>query len=132
MSISTGLHGLDKHQCASTVESAARIVVGSTCCPRQNNVEQTRPQSKRLPIGLKVTMDRIQDYLTTWQSRGYLGEIPDEVPDGLMAEGIAPSYKAICLALLSNDMQMTSLGYAARSSDWYGVIKKLELEARKK
>lgn len=40
---------------------------------------------------------------------------------------LAPSWKAIAIAILKNDMQMTSLGYQATESEWYGVLKQIEL-----
>ncbi len=76
------------------------------------------------------TRERVLQYIETWKERGYSQDIPDEVPDELMNEGLAPSYKAICFALLKNDMQLTSLGYSATNSKWYGVLKRIEIEGR--
>lgn len=74
---------------------------------------------------------KILDYLTTWESRGYPQGIPEEVPDSLMREQLAPSYKAICLAILRNDVTLKSIGFEGRPSKWYGVLKRIELSARK-
>jgi predicted phosphoadenosine phosphosulfate sulfurtransferase len=59
-----------------------------------------------------------------------LDDIPDEVPNELADELLAPSYKAIAIALLENDMHLTSLGYEAKFSKWYDVLKRIEIEAR--
>lgn len=45
--------------------------------------------------------------------------------------GLAPSWKAIALALLANDMQLLSLGFTPKRSEWYGAIKRYEIECRK-
>jgi len=47
-----------------------------------------------------------------------------------MRLNLAPSYKAIALAILKNDHHLTSLGYSAPVSPWYNAIKKLEIESR--
>lgn len=40
----------------------------------------------------------------------------------------APSYKAIALAILKNDM--TDLGFTPPVSAWYSELKRIEIEAR--
>ena len=62
--------------------------------------------------------------------RGYLDDIPDEVPHELSDELLAPSYKAIAIAILNNDLQLTSLGFEPRQSKWYSVLKRIEIDAR--
>lgn len=61
---------------------------------------------------------------------GYAEDIPDEVPDELMHELLAPSYKAIALAILKNDLHFTSLGFTTAPSQWYSALKRMEIEAR--
>lgn len=73
---------------------------------------------------------RITEYIDTWKERGYPEDIPDEVPDVLMQLGLAPSYKAIALTILDNDLQCIGLGYAPKKSKWYGILKRIELEQR--
>lgn len=73
----------------------------------------------------------IQQYIAKWKQRGYPEDIPDEVPSELMRLNLAPSYKAIAIAILSNDHGMTSLGFAPKHSPWYDAIKKVELEERR-
>lgn len=73
---------------------------------------------------------KIQEYVKEWRKRGYSNDIPDEVPDVLMRLGLAPSYKAIALAILKNDITLSSLGYSGTPSSWYGELKRIELEER--
>ncbi len=74
---------------------------------------------------------RIAVYVDYWMRRGYPLGIPDEVPHRLMKLAIAPSYKAIGLAILRNDLYLTALGFAAPQSSWYGALKRIEIEARR-
>lgn len=62
-------------------------------------------------VGGKTTADNVQRYLRTWMSRDYEEGIPDEVPEVLAKENLAPSWKAIACAILKNDMLLTSLGF---------------------
>lgn len=75
---------------------------------------------------------KIQKYIKTWKTRGYPEDIPDEVPEKLMQLGLAPSYKAICIAILKNDHPMQSLGFTPKKSEWYNKLKKIEIEGRTK
>ena len=61
--------------------------------------------------------------MTTWESRCYFDGIPEEVPAGVSKSLRAPSYKAIALAILNNDMSLRSLGFTGKHSDWYQVLK---------
>lgn len=77
-------------------------------------------------------MDRkIQQYIETWKKRGYPEDIPDEVPEKIMSMQLAPSYKAICFAILKNDHPLKSLGFTPKKSKWYSILKKIEIEGRK-
>lgn len=80
--------------------------------------------------GYKTTEDKIESYVKTWKRRGYGKDIPDEVPVLLMKENLAPSYKAICLAILRNDLQLQSLGFSVVPSEWYSVLKGIEIRSR--
>lgn len=73
---------------------------------------------------------KIEKYARTWKRQGYPQDIPDSVPDALMADCLAPSYRAICLAILSNDHTAKSLGFTPKPSPVYMAIKKIEIEAR--
>lgn len=73
---------------------------------------------------------KILEYLRMWEQRGYAEGIPDEVPIVLMRENLAPSYKAICFAILRNDAPLQSLGFTPQRSRWYDELKRLELSSR--
>jgi predicted phosphoadenosine phosphosulfate sulfurtransferase len=62
-------------------------------------------------VGGKTTAGNVQRYLKLWMSRDYPDGIPDEVPEVLAKENLAPSWKAIACAILKNDMLLTSLGF---------------------
>ena len=76
------------------------------------------------------TKNRIREYIEKWKEQGYPEDIPDEVPAELMGENLAPSYKAIALALLRNDNNMESLGFSPIKSEWYSVFKRIEIDER--
>ena len=76
-------------------------------------------------------MKKIKDYLSKWKKQGYENGIPDEVPSILQQYNLAPSYKAICFAILKNDLAFISLGYSKPYSEIYNSIKKAEIENRK-
>ena len=75
---------------------------------------------------------KIEHYIKKWESQGYAIGIPDEADIKLESLNKAPSYRAICKAILSNDNHLTSLGYSRPSCYSYGVLKRVELEERKK
>lgn len=76
------------------------------------------------------TADKVREYIKKWKARGYPEDIPDEVPAALMNQLLAPSYKAICMALLKNDNNLESLGFTPKKSHWYSAIKRVELAER--
>lgn len=73
---------------------------------------------------------KIVDYIDKWKLQGYPNDIPDEVPVELMKANLAPSYKAIAIAILKNDHGLLSLGNTVPPSKWYNFLKKIELENR--
>ena len=73
---------------------------------------------------------KISEYVKKWTGRGYSDGIPDEVPAALSQMGLAPSWRAIAIAILKNDHSMKSLGFEAGYSPWYSVLKRIEIEAR--
>ncbi len=75
---------------------------------------------------------KIRKYIEIWKDRGYTEDIPDEVPEKLMQLGLAPSYKAIALAVLQNDHALISLGFPPPKSQWYNKLKRIELAERNK
>lgn len=75
---------------------------------------------------------RIKQYISKWEKMGYPDGIPDEVPHELMKSNLAPSYKSIAMAILSNDNNLKSLGFSSKKSKWYGYLKRIEISAREK
>jgi predicted phosphoadenosine phosphosulfate sulfurtransferase len=73
---------------------------------------------------------KIAQYVTTWKRQGYPADIPDAVPDALMADCLAPSYRAICLAILSNDHSLQSLGFTPPKSAFYDALKRIEFAGK--
>ena len=75
------------------------------------------------------TRERIKAYREKWLKCGYPMDIPDHVPHVLMQKNLAPSYKAIALAILSNDINLHSLGFSD-NTPWYSAIKRHEISLR--
>lgn len=73
---------------------------------------------------------KIKKYISEWKQKDYNDDIPDEVPDALMDLLLAPSYKAICLAILKNDHSLKTLGFQPRVSSYYNELKKIEIQNR--
>lgn len=82
---------------------------------------------------LKIEIDmkeRIQNYIDSWKSRGYPESLPEELPERIVSSGFAPSYKAICVAILKNDHSLSSLGFSPKPSEWYKILKGIEIAQR--
>lgn len=75
-------------------------------------------------------MKKVKQYIKQWESQGYSDGIPDEVPNVLMHENLAPSYKAICIAIMKNDTQLEFLGFSKQKCNAYMALKKVEIENR--
>lgn len=65
-----------------------------------------------------------------WESRCYYSGIPDDAPIEIFNK--VPSYKRIAIALLNNDLQLTALGYEAKKTPYYGMLKRIELKDKLK
>lgn len=78
------------------------------------------------------TVTKVQKYIEDWKVKGYPDDIPDEVPNELQKQRLAPSYKAIAQALLKNDMNLESLGFTPKKSLWYSAIKRVEIAERER
>lgn len=61
--------------------------------------------------------------MKTWEERCYRDGIPDEVPQSVMESMRAPSYKAIAMCILNNDLHLYGLGFAPHVSHWYRAVK---------
>ena len=94
----------------------------------QPNIPDLGMDGKRLS-----TFERkISDYVSKWERRGYSDGIPDEA-DPVLEEMIkAPSYRAICMAILKNDRQLVTLGYNRPKSYAYMELKRIEIAERNK
>jgi predicted phosphoadenosine phosphosulfate sulfurtransferase len=79
-----------------------------------------------------MDLKKINIYITKWKKRGYKKDIPDEIPEELINLNLAPSYKAICIAILKNDHSLSTLGFTPKKSEWYNEIKKQEIKLRNK
>ena len=76
-----------------------------------------------------TTKEKIQEYIKTWKLRGYFDDIPDERPNEI--SHIVPSYKSIAICLLKNDLQLHGLGFSKTESQYYGILKQIEIKSRK-
>jgi predicted phosphoadenosine phosphosulfate sulfurtransferase len=63
----------------------------------------------------KCATERVSEYVQTWQRRCYSQGIPEEVPKKIMDSRRAPSWKAVAIAILQNDLAMTQLGFQPAS-----------------
>lgn len=70
---------------------------------------------------------KIEDYVKAWESRCYSDGIPDEVPTRIQQLNKAPSYKAICMAILKNDTTLKTLGFTRKKPLAYHMLKRIEL-----
>lgn len=73
---------------------------------------------------------RIKEYLVSWKCRDYDHGIPDEVPIQVAENNLAPSWRAIAVCLLKNDMNMTGLGFSSFHSEYYDALKQQEIAQR--
>jgi len=73
---------------------------------------------------------KIEEYIETWKERCYHEGIPDESPNEIVDK--VPSYKRIVLAILKNDHPLQSLGFTPKKSEYYNILKRIELEERAK
>lgn len=76
------------------------------------------------------TKKMIREYISNWKLKDYEQGIPDEVPNLVMDGRLAPSWKAIAVCLLKNDMHLTGLGFAGFHSEYYDAIKRDEISRR--
>ena len=91
----------------------------------------TTPTTDEMP-NERGTKRRVRRYLREWEQRGYPEGIPGEVPHRLMVLDLAPSYKAVACAILSNDLYMTSLGFSPPSSAWHEAIVRYETKQQRR
>lgn len=58
-----------------------------------------------------------------WEMRCYSDGIPDEVPNKIMDSGRVPSYKALAISILKNDLLLKGVGFEGKESKWYSALK---------
>lgn len=68
--------------------------------------------------------------MQTWEKRGYSEGIPDEAPLRLEQLNKVPSYRRICMAILKNDVCLTSLGFSKPKCELYSELKRIEINER--
>lgn len=73
---------------------------------------------------------KVQWYQRYWCVRGYRQGIPEEVPQEVTRKHYAPSWKSIAIAILSNDVALQTLGFSGPYSQYYSLLKQVELGER--
>lgn len=73
---------------------------------------------------------KIHDYISKWEKRGYSEGLPDEADPVLEHLVKAPSYRAICMAIMKNDKQLATLGYSRPKTYIYMTLKQIEISER--
>lgn len=71
---------------------------------------------------------RIEDYIKLWENRCYRDGLPDEAPAEI--SDMVPSYKRIAIAILRNDHSLKYLGLTPRKSEFYTILKGIEIRNR--
>jgi len=70
---------------------------------------------------------KIEGYIGQWENRCYSDGIPDVGPMELEQNGLIPSYRRICNAILKNDNTLKTLGYSQSKCKSYNQLKRIEL-----
>lgn len=73
---------------------------------------------------------KIEWYIRFWKDRGYPHGIPEEVPAEVARKQYAPSWKAIAVAILGNDVTLQALGFSGPYSEYYSILKQKEFADR--
>jgi hypothetical protein len=100
---------------------------------RQWETGQRKSVQLRLPDPDKPVRGmhrKVEWYVSHWMLRGYQRDIPEDVPQEVTRKQYAPSWKAIAVAILSNDVALQSLGFSGPSSAYYSFFKQIELSER--
>jgi predicted phosphoadenosine phosphosulfate sulfurtransferase len=75
-----------------------------------NGFWRTAKQIEQFNPGKNAT-ERVREYETVWSNRCYLNGLPEELPKKIADSGRAPSWKAVAIALLQNDLHLYQLGF---------------------
>ena len=81
-------------------------------------------------LGSHGMQKKIRAYIKTWTGRGYSAGLPDEADLVLESLNKAPSYRAICKAIMKNDVALLSLGNGRQPCAAYNAIKRQEIMLR--
>ena len=81
-------------------------------------------------LGSADMRHKLEEYVAVWMTRGYPKGIPDEADSVLENLNKVPSYRAICKAIMKNDVGLLSLGHTREPCEAYTVLKRIELIAR--
>ena len=92
-----------------------------------SNFWQTRRQTEQYSVGLTLTQ-KVEEYCRTWEGRCYDAGIPDEAPGSLLFSGRVPSFKAIALCILSNDLHLRRIGFDWQESE---LCRELRVQAKR-
>jgi predicted phosphoadenosine phosphosulfate sulfurtransferase len=71
-------------------------------------------------------MHKVRVYEKTWERRCYSRGIPDEVPAKIAKAMRAPSYKAIAMCILKNDLHLTALGFSPKDTSLVDSLRKVQ------
>ncbi|MFZ2540967.1 MAG: hypothetical protein WAW75_04235 [Gallionella sp.] len=82
------------------------------------------------PKPIRGMQAKVAWYQQFWGLRGYAKDFPEDVPHEVASKQYAPSWKAIAVAILSNDVTLQSLGFSGPQSQWYSFLKQVELSER--
>ena len=86
------------------------------------------PRERRRPH--RGIRRKVRWHLMYWRERGYAHGIPEMVPQEVRERYFAPSWEAIAIAILSNDVGLLTLGFPAPYSDYYTMLKRDEFARR--
>lgn len=76
--------------------------------------------------------ENIRNYVKKWQGKGYEKGIPDEAPIQLERQGLVPSYRIICIAIMKNPNNLEVLGFTRKKCQYYSHFKRIELKQKDK
>ena len=96
-----------------------------------SNYWQTKKLARQFLHG-NTTASKVESYIQTWRKRCYSDDIPDEVPAKIAASNRAPSYKAIAMCLLKNDLLMKGLGFDGKHTEYFDQLKSIRADADRK
>ena len=94
---------------------------------RSQSFQLLLPDPPKPVRGMQIKVAWYQQF---WNVRGYRKDLPEEVPHEVTSKQYAPSWKAIAVAILSNDVTLQSLGFSGPRSEWYSLLKQAELSER--